>query len=399
MNANLLNIVKRIVAEQGENILGDSQRLKPFISDYASAEPKEDRVAFGRAIEQGFYMELKRATSADRGRVKTALLPRLQQASGYDAARCTAAIDLLEAAMTPATSSQTQNSVMGSPAAESDKEKPHVSKRTLLFAIAAFVGALAGEVASNITIRGMFSNPVVSVGFWAAFIGMGISVGLIVMQTFYLKKKLAALAVIKSALLGIGIGMAGGAVAQIIFGQTYHISTVAEIVSRIICWGILGWGLGFGVSFYVPNFPKRRAMFAGLIGGIIGGAIFRALITLPDPAGRIMGVSIMGLTIGLTISWVEETLREAWITVIWGPKETRTIALGQKPIIFGSAQEADVYLPQKAGNAVSLGVRAVISMKNDEVIFEDKANNRRSVMKNGDEITIDKLRVAISTKQ
>jgi len=60
MNTNLLNIVNRIVAEQGEGILADAKRLFPYFSDYAKNENKEERVAFGRCIEYGAYQELKR---------------------------------------------------------------------------------------------------------------------------------------------------------------------------------------------------------------------------------------------------------------------------------------------------------------------------------------------------
>jgi hypothetical protein len=106
MNTNLLAIIKRIIAEQGEGILSDPKRLQPFLSDYAKNEPKEDRMAFGRAIEQGFYMELIRSSPSDRSRVKASFLPRLQAVTGLDASRCNAAIDLLEAAITPVSSAQ-----------------------------------------------------------------------------------------------------------------------------------------------------------------------------------------------------------------------------------------------------------------------------------------------------
>jgi hypothetical protein len=41
MNVNLLNIVKRIVAEPGEGIPGDPVRLKGFFADYAKNEPAD----------------------------------------------------------------------------------------------------------------------------------------------------------------------------------------------------------------------------------------------------------------------------------------------------------------------------------------------------------------------
>jgi hypothetical protein len=399
MNVNLLNVVKRIIGEQGESILNEPKRLQPFLSDYASGEPKEDRVALGRAIENGFYTEIKKASASDRPKLKTSLVQRLQAITGFDAARCTSAVELLEAVTSSAAPAPVRNTAANSSTAASDRSKSKVSKRTLLFAIVAGAGALVGELVSNAI--GLNSNEIIidtylklilNVAFWAGLIGLGISVALLVTQTVYLKKKPDAGKIIKSALTGIAIGMAAGAIAQIFFSLTYRISDLMEIVSRIIGWGILGWGLGLGVSSYVPNFPKKRAMLAGLAGGIAGGAIFRALFILGDPYGRIIGVAIMGLIVGLAISWVEEALRQAWITVYWGPKESRAIALGDKPVIFGSSKEADIYV----GN--TLPVRAMISVAGGQVVFEDKANNRRNVMKNSEEASVEKLKIVVNTK-
>jgi hypothetical protein len=98
MNTNLLNIVNRIVAEQGEGILADAKRLFPFFADYAKNEYKEDRVAFGRCIEMGAYQELKKARTADeRQRVKATLVDQMNAKTGIDRNRCADALDLLEA--------------------------------------------------------------------------------------------------------------------------------------------------------------------------------------------------------------------------------------------------------------------------------------------------------------
>jgi len=100
MNANLLAIVNRIVAENGENILADSARLKPLFADYAKNEPKEDRVAFGRCIEMGAYRELNKTRTADeRRRVKAALADQVNVKTGVERPLCGEALDLLEAVM------------------------------------------------------------------------------------------------------------------------------------------------------------------------------------------------------------------------------------------------------------------------------------------------------------
>jgi hypothetical protein len=69
MNTNFVAIIKRIIAEQGENILANPVQLKGYVSDYAVAESKPERLAFGRCIEYGAYTELKNAPNAARGRL------------------------------------------------------------------------------------------------------------------------------------------------------------------------------------------------------------------------------------------------------------------------------------------------------------------------------------------
>jgi hypothetical protein len=58
MNTNLLNIIKRILADHGENILAEPQRLKPLFSDYAKNEQKEKRTTFGRCIEEEYRVKI-----------------------------------------------------------------------------------------------------------------------------------------------------------------------------------------------------------------------------------------------------------------------------------------------------------------------------------------------------
>jgi hypothetical protein len=100
MNTYLLDIVNRIVAEQGEDILSAPARLKPIFSDYAKSEYKEDRIAFGRCIEYGAYQELKKTRTPDeRQRLKATLVDQINAKTGVDRPHCASALDLLEMVM------------------------------------------------------------------------------------------------------------------------------------------------------------------------------------------------------------------------------------------------------------------------------------------------------------
>ncbi|MDR1362562.1 MAG: hypothetical protein LBJ35_00730 [Spirochaetaceae bacterium] len=400
MNVNMVNAIKRIIAEQGEAILDDPARLRPLIKDYAQIVPQEERRAFGRCIEAGFYRRIKAAqTTEARRRLKTDLARQLQNTAGIGAPLCSGTLDVLDAVVPLTAGRTTQDATGANPIAGAISSMPRITKRTLIFAIVAGAGAFAGTEASHPLRAGIprdFWGLVINIGLWAGMIGLGISVALIAAQTLYLKKKFVIGAVIKSALRGIIAGAASGALAQFIYNYTQHISPAAQVISRVICWGIFGWGLGWGVSFYVSNYPAKRAMLAGFAGGVIGGVI---CVTLESTMFGVLSEIMLGFVIGLTISLVEEALREAWITVIWGPKETADISLGSKPVVFGSTPEADVYLPQRRGDPKPLPVRAIARIENGQVVLEDKAANQRRVLQNGGEITIDHLRVVVNTKR
>ena len=100
MNISFLAILNRVIAEQGESILADPQRLKSFIRDYAKDVSKEERQAFGRCIEQGAYAALKTAPdAAARALRKAALAQQMHGSAGLDIRRCSEALDMLEAAL------------------------------------------------------------------------------------------------------------------------------------------------------------------------------------------------------------------------------------------------------------------------------------------------------------
>ncbi|GHT57381.1 hypothetical protein FACS1894109_09290 [Spirochaetia bacterium] len=398
MNNNFLNIVKRIVAEQGEGILADPQRLKSIVKDYAKDEPKEDRVAFGRCIEVGCYAELKRAaTQQERIRIKPELSRRVASASGVDPAHCAAALDILEAAISPAPQSKPLRS-----SAFTSGGAAKLSRKTIMFGIAGGIGAFIGELiynGSNIfdLFEQTFWGNTVKMSIWAGIISLCVSIGLVAVQYFY-QKRMPDKKALTPLVLGIITGALTGGFAQILFGITQNISPIVKTVSNALCWGIFGWGLGWGVSFFVPNFPVKRAMLAGLLGGTIGGAIYVALLSSGTSTGGILGVIVLGAAIGLAISYIEEALREAWLTIIWGPKETTTVALGVKPVSFGSSREADVYLPQKRGERPVLPIRAIVKIENGKIVMEDRLTNQRGELHGGDKIDFGRVSIVVHIK-
>jgi Ca-activated chloride channel family protein len=411
MNANLLNIVKCITAEQGEGILGDPQRLKSFIKDYAKDEPKEDRVAFGRCIEQDFYRQIKAAKTADeRRRLKADIAKRLQTTAGLSAAQSSGALDILDAAVplpassyTPPVSTPWMQNMAGAGAffGKIAARAKTISRKTLIFGAAGGAGAFAGELVSWIfrdsSLYQTSINRIINVAIWGAFVGLGISVWLFVIQTLSTKRKVDIGFLIKTVLTGLVAGAVSGGFAQFIFNYTQLISPLVKQVTNALCWGVMGTGLGLGASFYVPNYPPKRAALAGAIGGTLGGIIYVALMNVSF-LGGIIGIVVLGAAIGLAISFIEEALREAWLTIVWGPKETTSISLGQKPVVFGSSREADVYLSPRQGQAEIPPVRALVGIEGGRVILDDRVTRTRRELRNGETADLGRVNIVANIK-
>jgi hypothetical protein len=108
---------------------------------------------------------------------------------------------------------------------------------------------------------------------------------------------------------------------------------------------------------------------------------------------------MLGCVIGQALSWVEEALREAWLTGIWGPKETATISLGTKPVVFGSSREADVYLSRRHGEPEIPPVRAVVGIEGGRVILDDRANGTRRELRNGETADLGRVSIIANIKK
>jgi hypothetical protein len=227
---------------------------------------------------------------------------------------------------------------------------------------------------------------------------LGISIGLLIAQNVYLKRAPNASAVLKAIAIGLAGGAIAGAVAQGLYGSFVGaLSFGAARIFQALCWGLAGLGVGFGVSLFVPNYPARRSILAGFIGGSIGGAAFvlLGLFGIPEAAARVIGLAILGAAIGLTISAVEEALREAWLTIVWGKNETSSVSLGQRPVALGSASEADVHLPRSKFPPIT----AILTVENGKVMLDNKLNNQKIALPNGSKINIGKITIIINTRK
>jgi uncharacterized protein (TIGR02145 family) len=91
----LLNVVKQIVAKNGEQILFDSKRINAFFLDLAKDEPKPLKVAFIGCLEHGVVKILKDVAEEERANCKEVIAQRLRKEEGLEVELYREAIDIL----------------------------------------------------------------------------------------------------------------------------------------------------------------------------------------------------------------------------------------------------------------------------------------------------------------
>src|SRR5262249_54881553 len=87
------------------------------------------------------------------------------------------------------------------------------------------------------------------------------------------------------------------------------------------------------------------ALLGGLVGGLLFDPIYLALKT-PDSAAtsRAVGFSVIGLMVGLFVSFVEQWSKTAWVMLRTGPLAGKQFILYHNPTVLGSSPKADIYL-------------------------------------------------------
>jgi hypothetical protein len=97
VNSNLLNTLKEIVTQYGEAVLSEPRRVNAFFADLARDEPKPQKNAFIKCLEQGFPQALKNVPENERPGAKGRLAQKLHDEEGFDLGLCVETLDLLAA--------------------------------------------------------------------------------------------------------------------------------------------------------------------------------------------------------------------------------------------------------------------------------------------------------------
>jgi hypothetical protein len=119
------------------------------------------------------------------------------------------------------------------------------------------------------------------------------------------------------------------------------------ILGRLVGWTLMGLMLGVGVglaSLSPKNIVKGAA--GGWVGGFVGGVSFDLVGTLSNTGlfSRLIGLSLIGLMIGLFIGLVQELTKSAWLVSEAGRLKGRQFRLEGATAMIGRAEENAVGL-------------------------------------------------------
>ena len=252
-----------------------------------------------------------------------------------------------------------------------------------------------GNPAASVVAADDSMLPVIIIGVWTSLLAIGLAAALMSGQNLLMRKPLLSKRQM-IPLLGGGIfaGLVAGSIGQGVFSSLASIPLMIGF-GRVLGWIILGAILGFGMSYVIPNLPRKNALFAGAAGGLAGAIAFLiAVPVLPDLLARLLGAAILGAAIGLMIAWAEKLAREACLIVHWGPREQTVINLGERPVVLGSSNEAELYLPKEKGFPP---VSALVTFREGKIEMQNKMTNTNHELKSGNKLQLGDLLVEVRT--
>jgi Ca-activated chloride channel family protein len=273
--------------------------------------------------------------------------------------------------------------------------------KPIVFAVSAAVGCLLGDVVTE-----LFRNDDALVGIpqvvlwtavWTVFLCFGMSAGIMTMQNRLVHKPLIAFPQLGKVALGAIIGGAiAGAASQGLYSLSWKLfpehQMLNSILVRAIAWGVMGCIVSGAMTRYIANLNKSWAVRGGFIGGVLGCIGFLLLSNIfGDVAGRLLGAFLLGLCVGAMVGVVELAVREAWLNVVYSPKEQTKINLGANPVSFGTGETDTVFVQGSAKSA------ARFTLENGMITCTE--NGKQRTVANGDRVSVGKLTIEVCSQQ
>ena len=217
------------------------------------------------------------------------------------------------------------------------------------------------------------------------------------------------------------VGLAGGALGAVLGNALYRAGN-EQLIWLVAGWMVAGLLIGAASGLYdvlqaglarremrQPIKKTLNGVYGGVLGGFLGGFPFGLLMTsraLPL-SGLAIGLTVLGLCIGLMVALAQVFLKEAWIAIETGRRAGRQMMLSKDETTIGRAEGCDIGLFGEQGIEK---LHARILMKNNRYVLEDadtpggtfvnEARVERSTpLRNGDAIRVGTCQLRFGEKQ
>jgi hypothetical protein len=175
--------------------------------------------------------------------------------------------------------------------------------------------------------------------------------------------------VLLGGIVGLLIGFIGGFISQMLAGLVYlplnqlandqqdgigsytTLGFLAQVTGRSLAWCLAGMAMGLGQGVALRS--SRLLLYGflgGAIGGLVGGMVFDPLdlaLGLEKTSAhvsRLIGLGIIGTTVGLMIGIVELLARDAWLRMLQGPLSGKEFLIFKDLVNLGASPRSDIYL-------------------------------------------------------
>jgi hypothetical protein len=221
--------------------------------------------------------------------------------------------------------------------------------RTYYYAVFGAIGGLVGWQISNLLGLSFASSIYLSEAIVGALVGL--SIGLLIGLTEGMLTRNPVQAT-KSGLFSGLLGLVAGAIGLPLSEWLFQ-SVGAGVFGRALGWGLFGLLIGLAEGL-VGRSQVWKGMLGGLLGGAVGGALLEASHRwLQDPLlGKVVGLVLLGASVGAFISLIVVLLSRAWLEVRSGKlKGTEFIldkfmrAKGPAVAIGSSPLKSEIVLP------------------------------------------------------
>jgi FHA domain len=236
------------------------------------------------------------------------------------------------------------------------------------------------------------------------------------------------------AAVGLGVGFVGGLISVFLANIMFTITTLIALgfsrkqprpgelptglgflffmMGRASAWALaaIPAGIGQGIALREGK-VLLNGLLGGVLGGLLGGMAFDPIYTVFVSAdgeawlSRGIGLTLIGVMVGLFVGMVEQWTKSAWLLMKAGPLAGKQFVVFRNPTVLGSAPKADVYLfkdgaiePRHALIHDRGGRFEIEDMNTADGTYVNGVPVSRQILKSGDQIVLGKTVLEFALK-